>query len=54
MYNDLKKVIIQILKNIKQNITFYQITIVGLNNFKTKYLFIFIITLLTVQVYIYF
>ena len=31
MYNDLKKVIIQIFKKKKQNITFYQITIVGLN-----------------------
>ena len=36
MYNDLKKVIIQILKKIKQYITFYQITIVGLNIFKNK------------------
>ena len=38
MYNELKKVIIQIFKKLKQNITFDQITIVGLNNFKNKIL----------------
>ena len=36
------------------NITFDQITIVGLNNFLKEYLFIFIIKLLTVHVYIIF
>ena len=32
MYNDLKKVIIQIFKKLNQNITFDQITIVRLKN----------------------
>ena len=36
IYNDLKKVIIQIFKNYNQTIIFYQIINLGLNILKTK------------------